>query len=554
MDARYQRYSSAAAAALIACAAALVASPSFAGGGTWLAVATYGAERVEIDRTRLMRTAPGQVLAWTRLSLGREAADAEGRYTSVQAMNRYDCETRTFATLRRVYFDGDRAVREERIASPKEIAARAGSPDAWLIEEACRAPQAAQNPQVAGEAATTSPAGGQYGRFGPMYADMRTADTDGEAQKAKTLKVADAARPEPKADIKAESRPATAAETKIEIRPPSERPRFIDLPRREAPPAAQAAPEPKAAEVRSEAKPAPETKAATPAAPARPQAMDARTLAKSIEAVMANQAPKPAASRLERERMLATSGPRRATPRVAVPETVPTAVAENRGISWSYEGETGPAQWGRLRPEWSLCATGKRQSPIDIRDGIRVDLEPIRLNYRPSGVTIVDTGHTVQVNVGEGSTLSVMGRTYRLTEFHFHRPAEERVNGRAFDMVIHFTHRDDQGRIAKLAVLLERGPEHPLIQTIWNNLPLEVNQEVTPAEILELDKLLPEDRSYYTYMGSLTTPPCTEDVLWMVFKQPVKLSVDQIAIFSRLYRNNARPIQPSNNRLIKENR
>jgi carbonic anhydrase len=536
--------------ASVAFISAVLASPAPADGeGNWQAVATAGMERVEIDKTRIMRTAPSQVLAWTRLRLGREASDAGGSYTSVQAMNRYDCETRTFATLKRVYVEGERPLREERIGSPKEIAARAGSADAWLLEEACRSRQAVLDPKVAGEA-TMQPVTGQDGKFGVMYADMRTAGdgNDGlSAPKAQTFQVADNGKIDVKPEAKPEVRPGSAADTRIEIRPPSERPRFIDLPKRETQAAAEAKPEPKP-EARTEART--DAKAVAPK-PAVSRPMDARELAKSIEAVMSSQA----TSRQERERMLATSGPRRAAVMRRPPaEALPPAIAEHREIQWSYEGEAGPQNWGKLRAEYGLCATGRRQSPIDIRDGIRVDLEPIKFDYRPTQFIIADTGHTVQVTVGEGSTISIMGRAYRLTEFHFHRPAEERVNGKAFDMVIHFTHRDDQGRTAMIAVLLEKGPEHPLIQTLWNNMPLEVNQDVAPAEILDLNKLLPEDRTYYTYMGSLTTPPCTEDVLWMVFKQPMKVSVDQITIFSRLYRNNARPIQPSNNRLVKENR
>jgi carbonic anhydrase len=116
---------------------------------------------------------------------------------------------------------------------------------------------------------------------------------------------------------------------------------------------------------------------------------------------------------------------------------------------------------------------GERQSPIDIRDGIKVDLEPIRFDYRPSNFRIVDNGHTIQVNLGPGNTMAVMGRMYDLVQFHFHRPSEERINGKGFDMVVHLVHKDLDGRLAVVAVLLERGQAHPVMQTLWNNLPLE---------------------------------------------------------------------------------
>jgi carbonic anhydrase len=223
-------------------------------------------------------------------------------------------------------------------------------------------------------------------------------------------------------------------------------------------------------------------------------------------------------------------------------------------IHWDYEGEGGPENWSKLDAKNLTCATGKRQSPIDIRDGIKVDLEPIQFNYRPSTFRIVDNGHTVQVAVGD-SSISLTGKTYELVQFHFHRPSEEKVNGQRFDMVAHLVHKSDEGDLAVVAVLLERGSENPFIQTLWNNLPLEKKVEVSPpTAIIDPANLLPASRNYYTYMGSLTTPPCTEGVLWLVMKQPVQVSPDQINIFSRLYKNNARPTQPIANRMIKEGR
>jgi carbonic anhydrase len=145
-----------------------------------------------------------------------------------------------------------------------------------------------------------------------------------------------------------------------------------------------------------------------------------------------------------------------------------------------------------------------------------------------------------------------MGRRYELLQFHFHRPSEERIDGRQFDMVAHLVHKDVEGRLAVVAVLLDRGSAQPIVQAVWNNLPLEKGDEVPARGSLDLNALLPPERSYFTYMGSLTTPPCSEGVLWMVMKQPVPISPEQIAIFSRLYPMNARPIQSASGRLIKE--
>lgn len=219
---------------------------------------------------------------------------------------------------------------------------------------------------------------------------------------------------------------------------------------------------------------------------------------------------------------------------------------------WDYQGSEGPARWHELNPEFKLCGLGQRQSPIDIRDGIPVQLDPIQFDYRPSSFRVIDNGHTVQVNVDQGNRIRVNGRSYDLLQFHFHRPSEERLNGRQFDMVVHLVHKNHEGQLAVVAVLLESGSGHPLVQQIWNNLPLEKKIEQPGLQPLDLQQLLPEDRRYLTYMGSLTTPPCSEGVLWMVLKQPVQLSPQQISIFARMYPMNARPIQSDHGRMIKD--
>ena len=219
---------------------------------------------------------------------------------------------------------------------------------------------------------------------------------------------------------------------------------------------------------------------------------------------------------------------------------------------WSYGGEGGPAEWGKLRPDFSTCANGQRQSPIDIRGGVKVDLEPIKFNYRPTGFNVLDNGHTVQANLGQGNSIEVGGRRYDLVQFHFHRPSEERINGKQFDMVAHLVHKDPEGRLAVVAVLMDQGKQHPMVQLVWNSLPLEKNDELQSPVPLDMNLMLPEDRRYYTYMGSLTTPPCSEGVLWLVLKQPAQLSAEQLAVFTKLYPMNARPIQQASGRMVKE--
>ena len=239
---------------------------------------------------------------------------------------------------------------------------------------------------------------------------------------------------------------------------------------------------------------------------------------------------------------------RAAVVKAAPPPPPPVA----RGTHWSYEGDSGPANWSKINVDWAKCGNGSRQSPIDIRDGMKVELEQISFDYHPSSFNVVDNGHTVQVGVSGGNYITVQNRMFELQQFHFHRPSEERINGKAFEMVVHLVHRDAEGRLAVLALLLERGAPQATIQTVWNNLPLEKFETMQPTILLDPAEMLPARRDYYTYMGSQTSPPCSEGVLWLVMKQPVQASPAQMALFSRLYPLNARPIQPTNGRIIKE--
>jgi len=240
--------------------------------------------------------------------------------------------------------------------------------------------------------------------------------------------------------------------------------------------------------------------------------------------------------------------------KMAPPAPAHGAMPNPRGqdIHWAYSGDTGPDSWGRLKPEFQQCMLGKRQSPIDIRDGIPVQLDPIQFDYHPSGFRVIDNGHTVQVNVEPGNSIVVQGHRYELFQFHFHRPSEERINGRQYEMVAHLMHKDADGKLAIVAVLMDQGKAHPLVQQVWNNLPLEKGMEQVALAQIDLSQLLPEQRQYYTYMGSLTTPPCSEGVLWMVMKSPAMVSREQIGVFGKLYQMNARPIQSASGRLIKD--
>ncbi|MBI5790335.1 MAG: carbonic anhydrase family protein [Rhodocyclales bacterium] len=462
--------------------------------------------------------AAGGATAWSRIILDRAVKDPGGNYDAIHALNLYDCKSRRFTTQRRAYFNGDTQVREEEVARQRANAVAVGSIDERLFNVACRAVVAGKPAlpfESTGKAGTETQTGE---RPVAMHADMRALAPDSAARPS-LMPVAD-------------TTPVV----------PAEKPKLIVLPPIDKAAAAQAAAavgqRPPAVPATTGGAPGPAGKMAAPSAPA-------------------SGAVESPADKRRRELHYANSGPPRAVRKKASAE--PSAAVESqkpamRDIPWSYEGDGGPANWGKLRADYATCATGKRQSPIDIREGIRVNLEPIKFEYVRTQFRIVDTGHAVQVNVGAGLGLRVMGKRFELSHLEFRRPAEERVNGRSYDMSVHLVHRSDDGQIAVVAVLLEKGAEHPLIQTLWDNLPLERDVEVAPEAAIDLNVLLPENRAYWTYMGSLTTPPCTEGVLWMVLKQPVQVAADQVAIFSRVFRSNARPVQAANGRLVKESR
>ncbi|MBX9869517.1 MAG: carbonic anhydrase family protein [Burkholderiaceae bacterium] len=231
-----------------------------------------------------------------------------------------------------------------------------------------------------------------------------------------------------------------------------------------------------------------------------------------------------------------------------------SATINANDVHWSYEGDTGPLAWGKLHPSFAKCDSGERQSPIDIRDGIKVELDPLNFEYKSLPFNVIDNGHTIQVNVADGNFINVSGRTYALVQMHFHKPAEERVNGKSFEMVAHLVHRDADGKLAIVAILMEMGKPNSGIQLVWNNWPLEKNTSVRALNAIDLNTLLPASRDYATYIGSLTEPPCTEGVLWLVMKEPIEISTEQLAIFNRQYPANARPLQKISGRLIKESR
>lgn len=239
----------------------------------------------------------------------------------------------------------------------------------------------------------------------------------------------------------------------------------------------------------------------------------------------------------------------------AAPEAHGGTAAKGHDPHWSYEGAYGPEHWARVKPEFNTCAIGKRQSPVHIQESVTLQgpAEPLQFDYRPSSGSVVHNGHTIQVDLEPGNTMSVRGSTYELLQFHFHHPSEERVNHRSFAMVAHLVHRNHEGQLAVVAVLIDPGEANGLIHKVWTHMPLDSGDRVRlPAGLIDLRELLPADQRYYQFMGSLTTPPCTEGVLWNVLKSPVTVSREQLRLFAQIFPNNARPVQALNGRVVRE--
>jgi len=249
---------------------------------------------------------------------------------------------------------------------------------------------------------------------------------------------------------------------------------------------------------------------------------------------------------------------------------------------WTYDGALGPDHWGDLDPDYALCRLGKEQSPIDIRNAEKADVPPIRFEYQSGPFRyLTNNGHTIRMNYhdvpGRGNFLVVGDKRYRLMQFHFHRPSEELIDGKPYDMVIHFMHEADDGKVAGVAILLRAGHANASIRQIWDHMPPDdgkeydiAGQEFNPVGLLPSAYRpngpfphdaalypvgpLPPNTAYYSYMGSLTAPPCTEGVTWFVLKTPVEISSEQINAFAKLYPHDVRPPQPLNGRIVKESR
>ena len=368
----------------------------------WELIDRRGDERILLDKARISRMPNGNTAAWSRLSLGFEIPDSHTgvRYTGIEAFNSYNCNKREYTTLKRAYVDNKGVVvREEIVDSPRSVQINDGSFEEKVLPHVCKPRAVGEMKGLAEQvvAVMAPPAA-------PAKATAQTADL--RKQKAEAVTVADT----------------------------SGKPRMIELPKIDPATVENPAPSPKLPPAKPEVK-----KPAKPGNDKAAEKAEDKSLEKLAEKlqekpVQASERKKAASapvspnyhtgnvSRAEIERQLATFGPRKLRNSQAV-KTAEVLGGTHSHLHWAYEGKTGPDNWQHISPDNKTCASGKRQSPIDIKEGIRVDLEPIKFNYGTTSYSVIDNGHTVQVNIAEGQTLRIMERTYQLLQFHFHKPA-----------------------------------------------------------------------------------------------------------------------------------
>ena len=487
---------------------ALSAAPARAQDGGWETVVSDRNRQVQIDRSTVIASDNDSRVAWARVVLTPAEAAKQG-YATIQALNRYDCRNRSFITVKRRYLDANNIVaREDVIEEQKPALIVRGSVDEHLWNEVCQPASSGDLTEIAAKAEQAAAA-------------LAAASVDKQ----------DPTKPEP---------------LKVEIETPEKAPVVERVaPKQAEPPKRTPAPVTDAGEP-------PASVAAPKPAPVVPPVSKAAPVAKALPVTPPKTVRPMPVTPAQKSKRSAPPAVAKAATRNAAAAKTPSLPADT---NWSYDGDTGPEQWGRLRPEWALCAQGQQQSPIDIRDGVVVDLEPVQFDYRNTRFRITDTGMTLEVQPGDGLGIDLRGRYYALTHLQFHRPSQERVAGKGFPLAVHFHHRSAEGRIAIVAVMLDGGgPAHEALQTLWNSLPLQAGDQYMPQTEIDLASLLPDDRRYFLYIGSLTTPPCTEGVMWAVMQTPVVVADDQLQVFARLYPYNSRPIQASNGRLVLESR
>ncbi len=217
---------------------------------------------------------------------------------------------------------------------------------------------------------------------------------------------------------------------------------------------------------------------------------------------------------------------------------------------WGYEGKVGPSNWGSLEKEFATCKVGQMQAPIDILTKAAAPASaPIAAKYKASAGEIINNGHTIQVALPDGGSAILSGTDYKLLQFHFHTPAEEKVDGKGYPFNAHMVHKSADGKLVVIGILFKEGNENNILKDIFANMPSKEGKVAIKSNF-DASSMLPSSLAYYSYAGSLTTPPCSEGVSFYILKAPVELSKNQLNAFQKVFKMNARPLQPLNGRKI----
>lgn len=223
-------------------------------------------------------------------------------------------------------------------------------------------------------------------------------------------------------------------------------------------------------------------------------------------------------------------------------------------VHWTYEGEDGPAYWGTMSPEYLKCTMGKFQSPVniitaDVKDNPK--LAPLDIHYENTTIHSFHNGHAIQFNVDPGSFVQIGEKKYSLVQFHFHAPGENEWDGKSFPVEVHFVHKSEAGELMVIGVWFEKGNMNYAYHDVFNSIPQKAGEKLDfPKKVIELAKLLPEEKTYYNFSGSLTTPPCAEPVNWVMLEKSLSLSQEQISNLTKVIRLNNRPVQSLKGRVI----
>lgn len=232
-------------------------------------------------------------------------------------------------------------------------------------------------------------------------------------------------------------------------------------------------------------------------------------------------------------------------------DPAPTEVSEPPAEEphWSYAGEEGPEHWGDLSDAYALCADGSRQSPVDLPAEPPATGSATTVEVGDAHGVVADTGHTFQFTAdddGAGTGLAYDGSEYELVQMHYHIPSEHTVEEEPADVELHFVHRNDDEELLVLGVLVDEGRATPAMQPFAD----AVHADAETHTDLDIASILPEDSAAYVYDGSLTTPPCSEDVHWIVLQERITVSTEQLETLSHGAHGNARPVQPRGDREI----